>query len=126
MKECAARPYDEYAAQLPDAARQALEEFFAEFDAHCLMIKSEKRRLRTDFENALLYYAAGGTPLRDSFMRLDIKNLGGFYARPPLLWFPLDDAAKIYPISMQPGQMSVFRLSIYFKAPCRRSHCRWR
>lgn len=115
MKE--PRPYDAYAAQLPETERQALGGFFAEFDAHCLMVRSEKRRLRADFENALLYYAANGTPLSDALVRLDIKNLGGFYARPPVLWFSLDDAAKIYPLSMQPGRMSVFRLSVYFRAP---------
>ena len=48
---------------------------------------------------------------------LDPVNLGGFYARPAALWFPLDDAAKIYPLSMKPGSMSVFRLSVYLREP---------
>ena len=46
---------------------------------------------------------------------LDPKNLGGFYARPSAKWFALDDAAKIYPFSMEHGKMSVFRLAVYLK-----------
>ena len=32
-----------------------------------------------------------------------------------LRWFPLDSAAKIYPLSMTHGRMAVFRLSAYLK-----------
>lgn len=59
--------------------------------------KKTKQALKDDFEKAILYYHQNGANLQTVLSYLDIKNLGGFYARPPVLWVPLDDAAKIYP-----------------------------
>lgn len=92
-----------------------LNEFFEDFDTHCLINQKEKRKLKTDYENIIIYYLKNGKKLDDTLELLDIKNLGGFYARPPVLWFPLDDAAKIYPLSMDHGRMAIFRLSVYLK-----------
>ena len=58
--------------------------------------KKTKQALKDDFENAILYYHQNGADLQTALSYLDIKKLGGFYARPPVLWVPLDDAAKIY------------------------------
>ena len=71
--------------------------------------------MREDIERAFLYYAKIGLDLDQALALLDTKFLGGFYARPPVLWFPLDDAAKIYPLSMERGRMAVFRLSVTLK-----------
>lgn len=49
--------------------------------------------------------------------RLDHRRLGDFYLRAPDYWYPLDDAAKVYPMSMTDGWMSVFRLSAWLDAP---------
>ena len=88
--------------------------FFAEFHAHNSLPRTEKQKMRVDFEEALLYYNKNSVPLEDALARLSIENLGGFYVRPPILWYSLDNAAKIYPLSMKHGQMSVFRLSVRF------------
>ncbi len=92
-----------------------LKEFFTDFDAHCLLSNSKKKKLRKDFEQAILYYNAIGVKLEKALQLLDVENLGGFYARPAVLWFPLDAAAKIYPVSMKHGRMSVFRIAVYLK-----------
>ena len=94
---------------------QMLNEFFADFDMRCLLRKSEKKMLRKDFENALMYYENAGVTLKKALELIDAKYLGGFYARPSVLWFALDDAAKVYPFSMEHGRMSVFRLSVSLK-----------
>jgi hypothetical protein len=94
-----------------------LRDFFANFSAHCLIAKKDKKELQTDFERAILHYINAGVSLDEALALLDIRNLGGFYARTPVLWFPLDDAAKIYPLSMEHGYMSIFRLSVYLKQP---------
>ncbi len=107
------KAFDEYMEQQSDTNR--LKNFFADFDAHCLLNKAEKEKLREDFEKALLYYTTIGISQEKALELLNIKNLGGFYARPAGIWFALDDAAKIYPLSMQQGRMSVFRLSVYIK-----------
>lgn len=115
MKEVRTDPFAEYLKNRTAEEADALGAYFAAFHAHCLLKHTEKKKLQKDTQNAILYYAGTGVPLEKALELLDVKNLGGFYARPPVLWFPLDDAAKIYPLSMEHGRMSVFRLSVYLK-----------
>lgn len=107
--------FEKYLQTLTETQAEAVLSYFAEFSAHNSLPHAEKQKMREDFENALLYYDSDGIPLENALERLRIKNLGGFYIRPPILWYPLDDAAKIYPLSLKHGQMSLFRLSVYFK-----------
>ena len=63
-----------------------------------------------------MYYNAVGVNVNEALARVDLNNLGGFYAHPPTLYYyPLDDSAKIYPLSMNHGFMNVFRLSAILK-----------
>ncbi len=101
-------PFDGYISSLPGEESARLKEFFADFERHCDLPWREKRKLKEDFEKAIMYYSSRGLSLESSLELLDTRNLGGFYARPPVLWFPLDDAAKIYPLSMERGRMSVY------------------
>ena len=117
MKHKKESAFDRYVRSLTADKAAAIAEFLREFDAHNALAHKDATVMREDFERALLYYASIGVPLSEALSRLDIENLGGFYARPPLLWYALDDAAKIYPLSMKHGQMAVFRLSVYLDAP---------
>jgi len=114
-KKTPPNPFSEYVEGLPADKAELLRDFFANFSAYCLLAKKEKKKLQTDFERAILHYIDVGLSLEASLELLDITNLGGFYARTPVLWFPLDDAAKIYPLSMEHGFMSIFRVSVYLK-----------
>lgn len=111
------RPFDRYIGTLSAREAEAVAAFFRKIRAHVKLPPRERARLREDFERALLYYFQAGVPLDEALGRLSVKHLGGFYARPPIVWYALDDAAKIYPLSMKRGQMSVFRLSVYLKKP---------
>lgn len=75
--------------------------------------KREQRLLVRDFESACMYYWASSVSVSESLARLDQMNLGDFYGQEGTYWYPLDDAAKIYPLSMNSGWMAVFRLSGY-------------
>lgn len=114
-KDVMEAPFEIYRRSLPEAEQEKLALFFDDIKNHVMLAKGEVLKIRTDFENALLYYSSAGLSLDDALDRLSVSNLGGFYARPPVLWYKLDDAAKIFPLSMRHGQMSVFRLSIYLK-----------
>ena len=94
-----------------------IRDLFIDFENHNSLARSERLKMQEDFENALLYYESTGAPLEEALRRLSIKNLGGFYTRPPVLWYALDNAAKIYPISMKHGQMAMFRISVNLKHP---------
>ena len=98
----------------PEEVEQ-LEQFFSEFDTHFLVSKKNRKQFKADFEAAIMLLYAKGVPMEEILSRVALANLGGFYARPSIMWFPLDDAAKIYPISMEHGSQQVFRLSVYFK-----------
>lgn len=117
MKKTATNPLAAFTETLTDGEKARLAEFREDFEAHCLMAKGEKDKLWEDFRQAIGYYTGCGLSLERALELLDISHLGSFYARPSALWFPLDDAAKIYPLSMEHGRMSVFRLSVYLKDP---------
>ncbi len=90
-----------------------IKEFFADFNNHCLISKKETKKIREDFEKAIVYYLDNGVPVERALQLLDVKKLGAFYSRTTTPWFALDDAAKIYPLSLEHGGMAVFRLSVY-------------
>lgn len=105
--------FQEFLNTLIDEEKTKIEVFFDKFNQHCLILHSDVKKIRNDFERAILYYVSQGFTLDRSLGLLDPSNLGGFYARPSLLWFPLDDSAKIYPMSLEHDNMPVFRLSAY-------------
>ena len=107
--------FSSFTETLTEAENAQLQEFFAEFDTHFLLSKNDRKQFRADFEAAILLLYKKGVSMSEILSRLALSNLGGFYARPSVMWFPLDDAAKIYPISMDHGSQQVFRISIYFK-----------
>lgn len=107
--------FEEYCQTLTETGQQALSNFFEAIDQRVALPYGESAELFGDFQRALLYYAAQGLCPEEALSRLDPARLGGFYVRPPLLWYPLDDAAKVYPLSMKHGQMTIFRLSVYLK-----------
>lgn len=114
-KTAALSPYETYAQSLSKTDAEELARFFRGFDMHCRLHAAGRRQMRKDFEAAILYYHAQNVPLDTVLKRLDTKFLGGFYARSSQLWFALDDAAKIYPISLEHGRMSLFRLAVYLR-----------
>lgn len=100
---------------LSDVDREKIYNFFEEFDLQFVTSKAEKRKFRYDFESSISELYERGVAIDEILSRLALSNLGGFYARPSVSWFPLDDAAKIYPISMEHGRQLMFRISVYFK-----------
>lgn len=102
----------------PNATQaQQLRNFYAVFDKRCRLSHSDKRRIWRDFEQALDFYIRQGRPLAQTLTLLDPCRLGHFYEKPSRRWLPLDDAAKLYPLSMKRGRMSVFRLSATLHTP---------
>ena len=105
--------FKEYYLELSEIDKNLVDEFFLNFHQRCLISKIDTKKIKLDFEKAILYYVDNDVELSEALARLNPINLGGFYARTSLLWFPLDDSAKIYPMSLEHDQMPVFRLSAY-------------
>ena len=115
MKKLRENAYEVFLSERSAEDTERLERFFRAFEEHCLLRSAEKLKLRADFEKAILCYHQAGKTVEEMLALLSIRKMGGFYARPASAWFPLDDAAKIYPLSMGHNSMSVFRLSAYLK-----------
>lgn len=73
--------------------------------------------LMADHVLALHWYAQHGLTLPEAMRRLDPAQLSDFYLRERTAWYPLDTAAKVYPLSMGLKRMMMFRLSFYLKRP---------
>lgn len=115
MKKTIKSEFSVFLQGLTEDERIRVDSFFAEFDLHFWVSKKDKRQFRSDFEAAIIFLYEEGVPMQEILSRLALSQLGGFYARPSTVWFPLDDAAKIYPISMEHGRQQVFRMSVYLK-----------
>ena len=77
--------------------------------------RKEKEELWNDFRKALHWYSLHGVSFTDAMERIHPAKLGSFYNSDSSSWWPLDDAAKIYPLSMTDNRMAIFRLSVYMK-----------
>ncbi|NCU32972.1 MAG: hypothetical protein EOM23_08600, partial [Candidatus Moranbacteria bacterium] len=117
MKAKKVSPFEVYLTNLPEAEQFKLTAYFLELSKRIVLPPKEKRKIIRDFEQVVQYYLDAGIPVDLALQRLDLANLGGFYSRPATRWFALDYAAKIYPLSLAHGQISLFRLSVYLKAP---------
>ena len=74
-------------------------------------------QLMIDHVLALRWYADHGLTLAEAMKRLSPAQLGDFYLRERTAWYPLDTAAKVYPLSMGLKRMMMFRMSFYLKRP---------
>lgn len=105
--------FPDFLQSLTNIEKAQVQAFLKDYEHHLDMDRHEERMVIEDAKNALVYLAGTGLDLETCMERLTGKNLGGFYAHEALSWYPLDDAAKIYPLSMKFGQMPMFRLSCY-------------
>ena len=113
MKKKKISDFEAYTRSLPEQDAQCVTNFLEDVEQLCIRTNYDNRMLRHDFEQALLYYQSQNLPLDVALHRLQVQHLGAFYAQTSQMWFPLDSAAKLYPLTMKHGQMSVFRLSFY-------------
>ena len=107
--------YKQFTLSLTDSEREVLTDFFGRLNLHISLNRKFRQAMVDDFEKAFMYYHSAGVPVAKAAELMAPEKMGGFYARPAALWFKLDVAAKIFPLSMHNNRMSVFRLSVYLK-----------
>ena len=106
--------YD-FTVSLSESQQEKYDEFLSEIKAHLSLSRKQNEEIISDFNNALNYLISNGVSFEEAINRLDPVQLGGFYVHPSLSWYPLDNAAIVYPLSLKHGQMPIFRLSVYLK-----------
>ena len=100
MKKEEALSYSRFYAERSDAEKLEIGRFFSELHGRVWLPKNQKNAMRRDFEAAIRVLVQSGVPLREALGRLSLCRLGDFYSTAPSRWYPLDDAAKVYPLSM--------------------------
>ncbi len=95
----------------------AVEEYLNMVNHRLRLRKKYIRSMLEDHAHALRYLMDKGETLQTAMDRLSPERLGEFYQKERTDWYPLDVAAKIYPLSMSVKRMMVFRLSCYLKEP---------
>lgn len=112
------RPWTQQAQQLFTPAEQAqLTPYLNDVRARIDLRQRFVDQLMVDHVLALKWYAQHGLALGDAMRRLDPAQLSDFYLRERTEWYPLDTAAKVYPLSMGLKRMMMFRMSFYLKRP---------
>ncbi len=94
---------------------EAVEAFLSDVRGRLDLRRKHVDALISDHVSALEYYKHQGLSLEECLRRLDPGQLGHFYLVERHEWYPLDHAAKIYPLSMSLKRMMVFRMSCYLK-----------
>ena len=117
MKKPVNDPFLSYMLTHSEEERALLHGFFEKLPLHLDLGREQNARMIRDFEEAFLSYEALGVPLAEALRRLEPANLQGFFARETTAWYPLDSAAKVYPLTMGHGKMAVFRLAVQLKSP---------
>ncbi|MEG1811167.1 MAG: hypothetical protein RR232_07180 [Clostridia bacterium] len=84
--------------------------------------KNEKQAIIDDFSALFEFYLKQGLSAQEAVTRLGENPLGNFYQiREPDEWYPLDSAAKVYPLSMTHSAVKMYRVSAYLTekvVPC--------
>lgn len=93
--------------------QEMLQIFFDELNKKILLSKKDTKLFNNDFMKAINYYYNNGYELSEIVKLLSPKKIGNFYSKKMQKWYSLDNAAKLYPLSMKKNWMAVFRLSIY-------------
>lgn len=110
------KKYDDFYDIFNSEDKELLKEYFTSLNENISLTKKETKLFNDDFEKAIIYYyKVKHLSICDILSILSISNLGNCYKDNPNYWYPLDNAAKIYPLSMKENWMSVFRLSYYLK-----------
>ncbi len=97
--------------------QKAVMPFLTDVRARLNVSRKHTEQLLEDHIHALMYYKEHGLSVQEAIARLAPAKLSDFYLVERSDWYPLDHAAKIYPLSMSMKRMMVFRLSGYLKKP---------
>ncbi len=101
----------------PPEEQERLQAYLRDVRARLSLSRKHTEQMLDDHVAALYALTRRGMTLAQAMHRLDPAQLADFYLVERRDWYPLDHAAKVYPLSMSLKRMMVFRLSAYLKNP---------
>jgi NRPS condensation-like uncharacterized protein len=112
-----AEPAAEGETTFPRNVTPALTCFLGALDQAFSLPPAQQRAMRDDFLRGIDALSVQGMPFAEILRRLEPSRLCGFYACGQETFYPLDNGAKQYPLSMRQGQMPMFRVSATLDEP---------
>lgn len=109
------KKFNEFISIFNNDDQLLLKIYFSDLSNKIFLNKKDTKLFINDFEKAILYYYKKNKSIKDALTVLELNNIGNFYKNNFNRWYPLDYAAKIYPLSMKKNFMQVFRISVYLK-----------
>ena len=100
---------NEYLNKFNIKDQKIVQSFFNKLENNININKKDKRKILLDFLNYFLEFKD-----TEDLSKL-IERVSHYQYLKSREWYPLDNSAKIYPLSMQEDWMSIYRLSIYLK-----------
>lgn len=107
--------YEYYLKSCSQKEQEVLSGFFAKLASRIHLSAHETRAMIEDYQKAMLYYHSRGYSLDKVLETIGLENIGDFYLKKPTEWYPLDNAAKVYPLSVSKNWMAIFRLAMHLK-----------
>lgn len=95
--------------------QELINKFMENLNKKISLTRKETKEFQNDFVKMINFYLSKGKKIDEILEILSLDNLGNCYKEKPTNWYPLDNGAKIYPLSMKEDWMSVYRVSIYLK-----------
>lgn len=95
--------------------KNKINDFFAGLETRIELPPVGKNLLISHFVNAFEYYLDKGLSVDKIIKTINYEHLGDFYMNKSRMFYTLDNAAIIYPLSMRYGQMMMFRVSAEMK-----------
>jgi hypothetical protein len=103
---------------LPEADAAVIEQYLADIERRIRLSPKETAAIVEDMARLIRFYLAEGLTAQAATVRIGGDILGDFYTEAaPEEWYPLDSAAKVYPLMLTHASMSVFRVSAYLCRP---------
>ncbi|MEG0742624.1 MAG: hypothetical protein RR521_10365 [Clostridia bacterium] len=101
----------------PPAEQAQVQAYLSDVRARLSLSHKHTELMLEDHVAALYCLRQRGLTLSAAMHALDPAQLSDFYLKEREDWYPLDHAAKIYPLSMSLKRMMLFRVSCYLKKP---------
>lgn len=98
---------------LKDHDKDLINDLVEKYYHNINIISNEKKKILCDLMNIISYYYHVGMKTDEIISLLSVKNIGKFYNLKYRKCYALDNLAKIFPLSMNYNNISIFRVSVY-------------
>lgn len=104
------RAFERYISCLDLHDQAEISAFFDGLKERTCCFEGEWLKMRTCYEDAILYYAQNKMTVDEILVRLDHRHYGGFYARRSQIWHPLDIVGSYKSIGFLKNRRGIYEM----------------